>query len=101
MAILLGAINSSKLDFKKNIIKFFKEVTGLTITQAKVKIKKNLVIDKYGNTDNDRIKAGNVTLFFTNNKNYAGGLKNGYGRGWYISNQGFKGGSEIKLSDKL
>lgn len=90
-----------RAEFKKEIIKFFTKQTGLTIKQAKDKIKKDLIIDKWGNTDNDRIKAGNVTLYFTNNPNYAGGLKNGFGRGWYISNCGFTGGSEVKLSDRL
>jgi hypothetical protein len=92
---------STKDEFKKNIIKFFKKESGLSITEAKAKIRSTIIIDKYGNTDNDRIKAGNVTLFFTNNKNYGGGEKNGYGRGWYISNIGFTGGSEVKLSNKL
>lgn len=92
---------TTKEDFKKNIITFFKKETGLSITEAKAKIKSELIIDKYGNTNNDRIKGGNVTLFFTNNPNYAGGAKNGYGRGWYISNGGFTGGSKIKLSSSL
>ena len=87
----------TKLDFKKNIISFFTKESGLTITAAKAKIKKDLIIDKYGNTANERIKAGNVTLFYCNNNNYCGGLKNGYGKGWYISNGGFTGGSTIKL----
>ena len=91
----------TKTEFKKSIIKFFTKETGLTITAAKAKIKESLIIDKYGNTDNDRIKAGNVTLFFTNNTNYSGGIKNGYGRGWYISNNGFTGGSTVKLSNNL
>ena len=91
----------SKEDFKKNIIAFFEKETGLTIAKAKAKIKSELVIDKWGNTDNDRIKAANVTLFYTNNQNYCGGLKNGYGKGWYISNCGYTGGSTIKLSSVL
>ena len=91
----------TKEDFKKEIIKFFKKQSGLSITEAKAKIKATLVIDKWGNTDNDRIKVGNVTLFFTNNTNYCGGIKNGYGRGWYISNAGLTGGLIIKLSSKL
>lgn len=88
-------------DFKKNICDFFKKESGLTIPAAKAKIKTVLVIDKYGNTHNEQIKVGNVRLFFTNNDNYCGGIKNGYGRGWYISNGGFTGGSTIKLSNKL
>ena len=91
----------TKSEFKKSIIKFFTKETGLSINDAKAKIKESLIIDKYGNTDNDRIKCSNVTLFFTNNTNYSGGVKNGYGRGWYISNNGFTGGSTIKLSSKL
>ncbi len=91
----------SKDQFKKDIIKFFKKETGLTITEAKAKIKSTIIIDKWGNTHNDRIKGGNVTLFYTNNSNYSGGVKTGFGRGWYISNGGFTGGSTIKLSSKL
>jgi len=91
----------SKENFRKSIINFFQEGSKLNIKQAKEKIKSQLIIDKYGNTENDRIKVGNVTLFYTNNPNYAGGIKNGYGKGWYISNGGFTGGSTIKLSDKL
>jgi len=91
----------SKDQFKKDIIAFFKKETGLSITEAKNKIKSKLIIDKWGNTHNERIKAGNVSLFFCNNANYSGGAKNGYGRGWYISNGGFTGGSTVKLSSKL
>jgi len=91
----------SKADFKKNICAFFTKETGLTITQAKDKIRSQLVIDKWGNTQNERIKGGNVTLFYCNNANYCGGVKNGYGKGWYISNGGFTGGSTIKLSNNL
>ncbi len=83
--------------FKREIISFFKKQTGLTISEAKKKIRKNIIIDKYGNTHNESIKAGNVKFFYCNNSNYAGGIKNGYGKGWYISNVGFTGGSEIKL----
>ena len=91
----------SKDQFKKDIIKFFCNETKMTIKQAKDKIKSTLIIDKYGNTQNERIKVSNVTLFYCNNANYAGGLKNGYGKGWYISNGGFTGGSTIKLFSKL
>ena len=73
----------SKDQFKKDIIKFFCNETKMTIKQ------------------NERIKVSNVTLFYCNNANYAGGLKNGYGKGWYISNGGFTGGSTIKLFSKL
>lgn len=91
----------TKENFKKSIIKFFTEGSKMNIKQAKEKIKSQLIIDRYGNTEKDRIKVGNVTLFYTNNPNYSGGIKNGYGKGWYISNGGFTGGSTIKLSDKL
>ena len=90
-----------KEEFKYNIIDFFEKESGLSIEKAKEKIKRELIIDKWGNTENNRIKAGNVSLFFINNQNYAGGIKNGCGRGWYISNGGFTGGSTIKLSDDL
>jgi len=91
----------TKKEFKKAIIKYFEKNTGLTLKEAKAKIKSELIIDAYGNTHNDRIKTGNVTLFFTNNTNYGNGIKNGYGMGWYISNHGFTGGSTVKLSSKL
>lgn len=87
----------SKEQFKKDIVKFFKKETGLTISQAKAKIKESIVIDKYGNTENESIKASNVKLFYCNNPNYCQGKKNGYGKGWYISNGGFTGGSTIKI----
>lgn len=84
--------------FKTDIVKFFEKESGLTINAAIKKIKSEMVIDKWGNTNKDRVKAGNVTLFFTNNSNYCGGLKKGYGKGFYISNNGFTGGSTIKLN---
>jgi hypothetical protein len=91
----------NKNEFKKSITTFFKKQSGLSITEAKSKIKSVMVIDKYGNSHNESILAGNVKLFYTANTNYAGGLKNGYGKGWYITNQGFTGGSTIKLSNTL
>ena len=91
----------TKLEFKKNIIAFFTKESGMTITAAKEAIRKTLLIDKYGNATGSSIKAGNVKLFYCNNSNYCGGLKNGYGKGWYISNGGFTGGSTIKLQAKL
>ncbi len=84
-------------DFKANIIAFFKEQSGLTIAAAKAKIKSAMVIDKWGNSTNESLKGGNVTLFYCCNENYAGGKKNGYGRGWYISNKTFAYGATIKL----
>ena len=92
---------TTKEDFLNSIILYFKKETGLSIAAAKSKIKSKLIIDKYGDTENDRIKGGNVTLFYTNNPKYCGGLKNGYGKGWYISNGGFTGGSTIKLDNNL
>ena len=91
----------TKEQFAKDIINFFESSTGMTIKEAQKKIKQSIIIDKFGNTDNDRIKTSNVTLFFTNNENYCGGLKNGYGKGWYLSNGGFTGGSTIKISNNL
>lgn len=41
----------SKEDFKKSIIAYFEKETGLTITEAKAKIKKEIIVDKWGNTD--------------------------------------------------
>jgi hypothetical protein len=89
------------LEFKKQIIAFFKKNSGLTITQAKAQIKKVMVIDKWGNQHNSEISAKNVRVFYTHNSNFANGVKNGYGRGWYITNVGFTGGRTIKLSAKL
>lgn len=87
----------TKEQFKKDIIAFFKKETGLSIAQAKAKIKSLIIIDKWGNTTNETIKAGNVKVYYVNNPNYCQGAKNGYGKGYYISNQGFTGGSIIKL----
>lgn len=91
----------TKEDFKKNIIAFFKKETGLTIAQAKAKIKESYFVDKYGNNHNNDMKAGNVKLFYTNNANYGNGKKNGWGKGWYIGNSGFTGGNTIKLSENF
>ena len=91
----------SKSDFTSNIISFFEEKTGVSIDQSKKQIKAKLVIDKWGNTQNERMSFSNVTLFYCNNSNYCGGLKNGYGKGWYISNQGFTGGSTIKIASEF
>ena len=90
----------TKNDFKTQICAFFKKQSGMTVMQAKNKIKSELIIDKWGNTENERIKVGNVTVYYCNNPNYCGGIKNGYGKGWYISNAGFTGGSQIKLWNK-
>ena len=91
----------TKEDFLKHIKAFFTKESGMSISKAKAKIKSEMIIDKWGNTENERIKVGNVTLFYCNNANYCGGLKNGYGKGWYISNGGFTGGSTVKLSNNL
>lgn len=87
----------TKDEFKKSITEYFTKGTGLTISAAKKQIKAAMTIDKYGNTENERIKHGNVHLFYCNNPNYCGGLKNGYGKGFYISNCGFTGGGTIKI----
>lgn len=60
-----------------------------------------MYVDKFGNIHNNSMTVGNVRLFYTNNPNYANGVKNGYGDGWYISNTGFTGGSTVKLSVKM
>lgn len=87
----------SKEQFKENIIAFFQEQTGMSIQQGIDKIKSELVIDKWGNTENDSIKASNVRLFYTNNVNYQQGEKNNGGKGFYLSNAGFTGGGVVKL----
>lgn len=87
--------------FKEKIISYFEQNTGLTIEKAIQQIKKNLTIDKYGNSHNNEIRITNVRLFYTPNQNYAGGKKNGYGQGWYITNEGFTGGSTVKIKENL
>ena len=62
-------------------------ISGLTITKAKEKIKKQIILDEYNND----IKTNNVRLFYTDNKNYYNGS------GFYLSTIGFTGGSEIKI----
>ena len=74
--------------FKKEIISHFESGTSVSLSKSKKEIKANMIFDEYDNS----IKAGNVRLFFTDNENYAGG-----GKGFYISNCGLTGGSEIKL----
>ena len=87
--------------FKEKIISYFEQNSGFTIEKAIQQIKQNLIIDKYGNTHNDSIKTNNVRLFYTNNENYSGGKKNGFGKGWYISNSGLTGGSTVKIKETL
>jgi len=91
----------TKDEFKNEIINFFETESGLTIEQAKEKIRKDYFLDKYGNPHNDRIKTSNVVLKYIANQKYAGGIMNGFGPGWYISNVGFTGGSEVKLSKEF
>jgi len=83
----------TKAQFAKDIKKHFKNVSGLTITEAKAKIKKQIKLDEYDN----QVRAGNVKLFYTDNDNYCGGVRNGYGKGFYISSVGFTGGDQIRL----
>lgn len=84
---------TTKKNFTKEIKKHFKAISGLTIAEAKAKIKKQMIVDEYDN----QVRAGNVKLLYTDNPNYCGGIKNGYGKGFYLSNIGFTGGSQIKL----
>lgn len=91
----------SKSEFEKNIKRFFEKESGMSINDAMRKLKEMVKIDKWGNTHNDQINAGNVVMRYTHNINYAGGLKNGFGRGIYLSNAGFTGGSTIKLKNSL
>lgn len=83
-----------KEDFKPAIIKYFEDNSGLSLEVAKKQITNKMKANRDGS---EYIKAGNVRLFYTNNPNYAGGLKNGFGAGFYITNGGFTGGSTIKL----
>jgi hypothetical protein len=76
----------SKQEFRKEIIGYFEKNSKMTVKEAKAKIRKDLYIDKWGNPENNYIRVGNVRVFYTPNKNFAGGKKNGYGAGWYITN---------------
>jgi hypothetical protein len=82
-----------KEQFKDEIIKYFTTYSGLSVDEAKEKIRNQMIKDEYDN----EVRTGNVKLFYTDNENYCGGEQNGYGSGWYISNQGFTGGSQIKI----
>ena len=82
----------TKKQFLKNIITFFEEESKMSIFAAKRKIIKQLESDKY---ENDII-VSNVKLFYTDNNNFAGGIKKGYGKGFYIEKTGFNN-SEIKV----
>lgn len=87
----------TKKQFNNNIIKFFEKNAGMSIAKAKNVIRKQLKQDEF---DND-FKVGNVRLFYTSNDNYKQGQWNGGGKGWYLTNCGFTGGSEIKLAKKF
>ena len=80
-------MKNSNQKFTSEIIKYFENISGLTITKAKEKIKKQIILDEYNND----IKTNNVRLFYTDNKNYYNGS------GFYLSTIGFTGGSEIKI----
>lgn len=86
-------MTKSNEKFKKEIIKFFTNETGLTLNDAKALIKDKIKIDFY---DTDIITS-NVRLFYTSNPNYSGGLRNGYGIGFYITKIGLTGSNEVKV----
>ena len=79
---------TSKEQFKKALIEFFERESHMTLTQAKQKIKDQMKDDEFDNS----IKARNVRVFYSANKNYAEG-----GKGFYISKTGFHNNSIIKL----
>jgi len=95
------SLELSKEEFKKKIIEYFEENSKLTIDEAISKIKETLIIDRHGNTQNESMKIDNVRLFYTNNSNYAGGAKNGYGTGWYLTSNSLANNSTIKLRPSL
>lgn len=70
-----------KETFAKKIKTFFRAETGLTVHQMITKMKKERGIDDMYYT------VSNVRLFYTDNPNYVGGVSNGYGKGWYITNK--------------
>lgn len=84
--------NVTKEIFSKNIKSFFRAETGVTVLQMIAKMKKER------QNDDMYFTVSNVRLFYTNNPNYAGGVKNGYGKGWYITNKSCNVmGSYIKI----
>ena len=83
----------TKKQFLKKIIIFFEKESKMSISAAKRKITKQLKSDKY---ENDII-VSNVKLFYTDNNNYAGGIKRGHGKGFYIKTTGFNNSSEVKV----
>lgn len=72
----------SRQEFKKEIIAFFEQ--EMTIAEAKKKITEMMKKDEFDN----KISVSNVRVMYTANKNFCGGVKNGYGPGWYITNAG-------------
>ncbi|MDR1347823.1 MAG: hypothetical protein LBJ63_05245 [Prevotellaceae bacterium] len=72
----------SKEEFRKSIIEYFETNSKRSISEAKKEITKRLKKDEFDNS----IKVGNVRVFYTSNKKFAGGKQNGYGEGFYISN---------------
>lgn len=84
--------------YKKGVNVFFKQNSGLTIKQAMSKLKKQPK-PKDGYLS---MTVGNVTLFYTNNVNYANGSVNNNGKGWYIADRTLsRFGHEIKLQNTL
>ena len=80
----------TKQEFKKAIKKAFCKATGLSIADAKIKIRQQMKKDEY---DKD-ISVLGVRLYYSDNPNYAEG-----GAGWYMSNMKMKGtGSIIKIA---
>jgi hypothetical protein len=84
--------------YKKEVNVFFKRNSGFTIKQAMQKLKKDMKpYDRYIS-----MSVGNVTLFYTDNINYANGSLNSNGKGWYINNKTVsRFGHEIKLQNTL
>ena len=79
-------------DVKKSIEKDFQ----MSFNQFRKKVLST--VSKDGSSD--RFKSNNgYSVFYTTNDNYAQGIKNGYGRGLYVSLQYCGYSKQIKLSD--
>ena len=79
----MEAINRPTLtrdQIKNKMIEMIKAETGLTLDQA---IKAVKIRNEYGTT-NGESKFSTFSLVYIGNTNFAQGVKNGYGAGWYF-----------------
>jgi len=85
-------LTTKKYDIMKEALQFLLDNLSLTLKEAKQHLLNTV---EFGSSD---ISYSNVSLMYTDNDNYAGGVKNNKGRGFYIS---YKGGDTFIREHKL